>query len=50
MAEEAITIARSLADDALAADALAALNWFSFLQGDLPAALAGLERFVSRPA
>src|SRR5580692_1603331 len=40
MAEEAITIARGLADDALAADALAALNWFSYLQGDLPAALA----------
>jgi predicted ATPase/class 3 adenylate cyclase/DNA-binding CsgD family transcriptional regulator len=40
MAEEAITIARGLADDDLAADALTALNWFSFLQGDLPAALA----------
>jgi predicted ATPase/class 3 adenylate cyclase/DNA-binding CsgD family transcriptional regulator len=40
MAEEAITIARDLADDDLAADALGALNWFSFLQGDLPAALA----------
>jgi len=36
MAEEAITIARGLADDALASDALTALNWFSFLQGDLP--------------
>ncbi len=40
MAEEAIAIARGLADDDLAADALSALNWFRFLQGDLPAALA----------
>ena len=47
MAEEAITIARSLADDALAADALAALNWFSFLQGDLPAALARADEAVA---
>jgi len=47
MAEEAITIARALADDALAADALAALNWFSYLQGDLPAALARADEAVA---
>jgi predicted ATPase/class 3 adenylate cyclase/DNA-binding CsgD family transcriptional regulator len=47
MAEEAVTIARGLADDALAADALAALNWFSFLQGDLPAALARADDAVA---
>jgi predicted ATPase/class 3 adenylate cyclase/DNA-binding CsgD family transcriptional regulator len=47
MAEEAITIARGLADDALAADALAALNWFSYLQGDLPAALARADDAVA---
>src|SRR3984957_20087040 len=47
MAEEAIGIARGLADDALAADALAALNWFSYLQGDLPAALAGADDAVA---
>ena len=47
MAEEAITIARGLADDALAADALGALNWFSFLQGDLPAALARADEAVA---
>jgi predicted ATPase/class 3 adenylate cyclase/DNA-binding CsgD family transcriptional regulator len=47
MAEEAIAIARSLADDALAADALTALNWFSFLQGDLPAALARADDAVA---
>ena len=47
MAEEAITIARGLADDALAADALTALNWFRFLQGDLPAALARADEAVA---
>ncbi len=47
MAEEAIRIARGLADDALAADALAALNWYSFLQGDLPAALARADEAVA---
>ncbi len=47
MAEEAITIARALADDGLAADALAALNWFSYLQGDLPAALARADDAVA---
>src|SRR5206468_2021285 len=38
MAGEALTIARALADDALAADALAQLCWLSFEHGDLPAA------------
>jgi predicted ATPase/class 3 adenylate cyclase/DNA-binding CsgD family transcriptional regulator len=47
MAEEAITIARGLADDALASDALTALNWFRFLQGDLPAALARADEAVA---
>jgi predicted ATPase/class 3 adenylate cyclase/DNA-binding CsgD family transcriptional regulator/tetratricopeptide (TPR) repeat protein len=47
MAEEAITVARGLHDDALAADALAALNWFSYLQGDLPAALARADDAVA---
>ena len=46
MAEEAIAIARGLDDDALAADALAGLNWFRFLQGDLPAALARADEAV----
>ena len=40
-------IVRGLADDALAADALAALNWFSYLQGDLPAALARADNAVT---
>jgi predicted ATPase/class 3 adenylate cyclase/DNA-binding CsgD family transcriptional regulator len=47
MAEEALTIARGLADDSLAADALAALNWFSFLQGDLSAALARADEAIA---
>lgn len=47
MAEEAVAIARGLADDGLAADALGALNWFSYLQGDLPAALAGADDAVA---
>jgi predicted ATPase/class 3 adenylate cyclase/DNA-binding CsgD family transcriptional regulator len=46
MAEEAIAIARGLADDAVVADALAALNWYSYLQGDLPAALARADDAV----
>jgi predicted ATPase/DNA-binding CsgD family transcriptional regulator len=46
MAEEAIAIARGLDDDALAADALAGLNWFRFLQGDLRAALARADEAV----
>jgi predicted ATPase/class 3 adenylate cyclase/DNA-binding CsgD family transcriptional regulator len=47
MAAEAIAIAQGLADDAVAGDALAALNWFSFVQGDLPAALAGADEAVA---
>jgi predicted ATPase/DNA-binding CsgD family transcriptional regulator len=47
MAEEAIAIARGLGDDALAADGLGALNWFSFLQGDLPTALARADDAVA---
>ena len=47
MAEEAIAIARGLADDAVVADALAALNWYSYLQGDLPAALARADDAVA---
>jgi predicted ATPase/class 3 adenylate cyclase/DNA-binding CsgD family transcriptional regulator len=47
MAAQAITIARSLGDDALAGDALAALCWFSFQQGDLSAALASADEAVA---
>ena len=47
MAAEAITIARSLADDDLAADALCALNWYSFFHGDLSAALARADEAVA---
>jgi predicted ATPase/class 3 adenylate cyclase/DNA-binding CsgD family transcriptional regulator len=47
MAAEAITIARGLSDDALTGDALAALNWFRFQQGDLPAALARADEAVA---
>ena len=47
MAEEAIAIARSLGDDAVAADALAALNWYSYLVGDVPAALARADDAVA---
>ena len=47
MAAEAITVARSLADDDLAADALGALNWYSFFHGDLPAALARADEAVA---
>ncbi len=46
MAEEAIANARGLGDDALSSDALAGLNWFRFLQGDLPAALARADEAV----
>jgi len=46
MAEEAIAIARGLADDGVVADALAALNWYSYLQGDLSAALARADDAV----
>ena len=44
---EAIKIARGLADDAVAADALAQLCWFSFEHGDLPAALAQIDDAVA---
>jgi len=47
MAEEAITIARGLADDFVAGDALCALCWFTFLAGDLPAALAMVDEAVA---
>jgi predicted ATPase/class 3 adenylate cyclase/DNA-binding CsgD family transcriptional regulator len=47
MAQEAIAIARGLADDDVAADALTALNWFSYLQGDLSAALARADEAVA---
>ena len=47
MAQEAMTIARSLDDDDSAADALTALNWFSFLQGDLSAALARADEAIA---
>jgi predicted ATPase/class 3 adenylate cyclase/DNA-binding CsgD family transcriptional regulator len=47
MAAEAITIARGLADNDLAADALGALNWYSFFHGDLPAALARADEAVA---
>src|SRR5208282_212181 len=40
IADEAIGIARGLADDAVTADALSQLCWFRFEHGDLPAALA----------
>ena len=43
MAEEAITIARGLADDFVAGDALCALCWFTFLSGR-PARRAGPDR------
>jgi non-specific serine/threonine protein kinase len=48
MAEEAIEIARGLADDAVTADALAQLCWFRFEHGDLPAALAQIGEAVGR--
>jgi len=46
MAEEALSIARDLAEDADAADALAQLCWLSFERGDLPAALAHVDDAV----
>ena len=46
MADEALRIARELADDAIAADALAQLCWLSFEHGDLPAALAQIDDAV----
>ena len=47
MADEAIKIARDLADDAVAADALSQLCWFTFEHGDLPAALAQIDQAVA---
>jgi predicted ATPase/class 3 adenylate cyclase/DNA-binding CsgD family transcriptional regulator len=47
MAEEAITIARGLADDFVAGDALCALCWFTYLAGDLSAALALVDEAVA---
>ena len=46
MADEALRIARELADDDVAADALAQLCWLSFEHGDLPAALAEIDDAV----
>jgi hypothetical protein len=46
MADEALKIARGLADDAVAADALSQLCWLSFEHGDLPAALAQIDEAV----
>ena len=46
LAEEALRIARDLAEDALAADALSQLCWFRFEQGDLPAARAQIDEAV----
>jgi len=46
LAGEALRIARDLADDAVAADALSQLCWFRFEHGDLPAALADIDEAV----
>ncbi|MGD0608675.1 MAG: LuxR C-terminal-related transcriptional regulator [Streptosporangiaceae bacterium] len=46
LAGEALRIARSLADDAVAADALSQLCWFRYEQGDLPAARAQIDEAV----
>jgi DNA-binding CsgD family transcriptional regulator/tetratricopeptide (TPR) repeat protein len=47
MAQEAFTIARALPDDYVAGDALCVLCWFTFLTGDLPAALATIDEAVA---
>jgi len=47
IADEAIRIARDLAEDAVAADALSQLCWFRFQHGDLPAALAQIGEAVA---
>ena len=47
MAGEALRIARDLAYDAVAADALSQLCWFRFEHGDLPAALAQIGEAVA---
>ena len=46
LAGEALSIARSLADDAVTADALSQLCWFRFERGDLPAARAQIDEAV----
>ena len=46
LADEAIQIARSLADAAATADALSHLCWFRLERGDLPAALAQIDEAV----
>ena len=46
LAGEALRIARDLADDALAGDALSQLCWFRYERGDLPAALAQIDEGV----
>ncbi|MGD0606896.1 MAG: LuxR C-terminal-related transcriptional regulator [Streptosporangiaceae bacterium] len=46
LADEAIKIARGLADDAVTADALSELCWSRYEHGDLPAALAQIEEAV----
>ena len=46
LAGEAVTIARSLADAAVTADALSQLCWFKLERGDLPAALAQIDEAV----
>jgi non-specific serine/threonine protein kinase len=46
VATEAIRVARGLADDAVAADALSSLSWYLFGHGDVPAALAKIREAV----
>jgi predicted ATPase/class 3 adenylate cyclase/DNA-binding CsgD family transcriptional regulator/Tfp pilus assembly protein PilF len=46
LAGEAISIARDLNDNAVAADALSQLCWFRFERGDLPAAQAQIDEAV----
>jgi predicted ATPase/class 3 adenylate cyclase/DNA-binding CsgD family transcriptional regulator len=46
MVSEALEIARGLADDAIAADALSQLCWLSFEHGDLATALALIDEAV----
>jgi predicted ATPase/class 3 adenylate cyclase/DNA-binding CsgD family transcriptional regulator len=46
IADEALRIARDLADDTVAADALSQLCWFRFEHGDLPGALAQVDEAV----
>jgi predicted ATPase/class 3 adenylate cyclase/DNA-binding CsgD family transcriptional regulator len=46
LADEAIRIARGLADDAVTADALSELCWSRYEHGDLPAALAQIDEAV----